>query len=88
MGYCPYQCINCGYVEDNGWISRYSNGNMISKSIKCSNFEKRTEIKGNYSQEFSHDVCNKCYKLVRRDPFFDIKRTKEERKLFYQKNDF
>jgi hypothetical protein len=85
MGYCPYQCINCKDVEDNGWTSETDYENNEYQEIKCKKFEKRTGIKGYYSEEMGNDVCNKCYKLVRRDPFFDIKRTKTERTIFYQK---
>lgn len=85
MGYNPYECIVCGRIEDNGW------GNMYKVEEVKERLELRIDLnKFNYDGGYiiTHDVCDKCIRKGRRirieDPFFKIKRTKQERTDYWE----
>lgn len=56
MGYCPYLCIFCGDIEDNGWNGWGIYEDRASKltGLPETYFKKVTE------KEISLDVCDSC----------------------------
>lgn len=88
MGYNPYMCIVCGAIEDNGWFSAigpdyYSRCCEIIQRLNLKFDMNNDRYDGNYI--ITYDVCHKCYRKGQSviDPFFAIKRSKQERKEYW-----
>jgi hypothetical protein len=86
MGYNPYICVMCGEIQDNGWVD-WSNG-LIGQE-RCKIFRDRTGLEPRYTPDrdkrHTEDICHRCFRKgpSRRDPFFDVKRTKDERRAYF-----
>ena len=73
MGYCPYLCIVCENIEDNGWWNnkhdcQYSNlVNLNDVKIMFNlHIDLTTLIYGNYnSTPTTYALCSKCYRKYR-----------------------
>ena len=66
MGYCPYMCIVCGTVEDNGWNNRSICKAMIeNKECVITDLSKRQ-----YDDDdiITYDVCDDCLKTSLEPP--------------------
>lgn len=100
MGYCPYFCVCCGTIEDNGWGScetpYYKRVEMITEKIGEENckYLNYTVCDHVYYQindpnyPATEDVCNTCFykrqPKKKTDPFFLNKHTKEERREYWK----
>ena len=74
MGYCPYICVSCGKIEDNGWHGfggGLSNYNRVRIQMYYSVYEGRGKLpfyniikNGHYDKEHDEiigpDVCHNC----------------------------
>lgn len=86
MGYNPYMCIVCEEVEDNGWFGSY--GLYSYYDDRCRDISERLGI--NFERmhdDVTYDVCHKCWRKGKpvKDPFFETKHTKQERKEYWAK---
>jgi hypothetical protein len=73
MGYCPYLCIVCENIKDNGWWNNKHNSlysDLVDlndvKLIFNLNIDLTTLIYGNYcSNPTTYALCPKCYHKYR-----------------------
>lgn len=72
MGYCPYLCIVCDSIEDNGWLSKfhYQYSDLVSmEDVKLTfglNIDLNTLIYSDYcSTPTTYALCAKCYRKYR-----------------------
>jgi hypothetical protein len=72
MGYCPYLCIVCYNVEDNGWWN-YKHGCQYSDLVNLDkikamfnlNIDLNTLIYDGRSTPTTYALCPKCYMKYR-----------------------
>ena len=60
MGYCPYQCMLCGQVEDNGWGGTWQGLNWLLR-VKGYEFVDPDED-GAVAPDFCDDCLGKTLK--------------------------
>ncbi len=53
MGYCPYMCVFCGDIQDNGWyvIGDWYLPNLLSQYTKSKGFKDK---------DCGQDICIDC----------------------------
>lgn len=59
MGYCPYMCVYCGDIEDNGWDNTQYCTMVISQHYYECKIKNLNEIRDECNS--SYDVCNTCF---------------------------
>lgn len=73
MGYCPYECIRCKDIKDNGWwnykkSSQYSDLVNLSDVIKFFNIEydlKTLQYPDYCSTPITQALCKHCFRVYR-----------------------
>lgn len=93
MGYCPYFCICCGTIVDNGWGScdvpyhrrvDITTRRIGKKNCKYLNYKKYDRIYYEINDPYhpaTEDVCNECFI---KDKPIKQKRSKEERREYWR----
>ena len=64
MGYCPYQCVLCGDIQDGEW-GNYSNGLadvMEEQGYKIG--EHGEEFEDHMGRVLSYDLCTECLRSM------------------------
>ena len=96
MGYCPYFCVCCGIIVDNGWGSsdmQYHQRVAIITNIigeeNCKYLNYRVyDYKYYQINDLHHpateDVCDNCFIKIKPDSFFKKEHTKKERREFWK----
>ena len=64
MGYCPYQCMLCGCVEDNGWGGTWQGLNWLleEKGYKFVELNSLDEDGYGVAPDFCDDCLGKIFK--------------------------
>jgi len=64
MGFCPYYCVFCGTVEDNGWgFSSYNLSEVQKKNKKCWTRNDYGSHYDNYG--LTPDICLECVMTIK-----------------------
>lgn len=92
MGVNMYECIICGETKDDGWSTYFceflDRVRIMEERIglnKCFAYKDIREKQG-WGQILTEDVCDICFRKGAPiyEEFFRIKRTKEERRIYWK----
>lgn len=64
MGYCPYICVFCKKVKDNGWLCPNFLDDVLAELLTA---EQRLELEAQSELSFprlKYDVCGECLKHI------------------------
>lgn len=67
MGYCPYKCIFCGYIEDNGWNGTIIDDDVASQltGLPLSHWRRARRTEEECNDDVTLSVCDDCLSTIK-----------------------